>query len=224
MIKKWLFQQVNPYLEYNDHLIRIDPLELFRLEPKVTGSLILLEHAAHIEDVVDEGRRNGIPIAIFALLMPHDPRVRFFYVQGPITPLLERLAVEGCISEHAQVIKPKGSHRTRPLPDHHCRLYTWLQGAFLSAIAIPDHQDYANAMSLTDYAPFIEDSEEDPLIRRIERCDMLYATKDEAKDVDDDRYIFALHPAERLVAAAMGLGCGEYLLVKRNFCEYPNGK
>lgn len=155
--------------------------------------------------------------------MPKDPRVRFFYIQGSVTPLLERLASLNFISETARIFKPTKSHldgHDPTPPDHHCRLYIWLQEAFLASIAIPDHEDYVNAMALTDYAPFIKDSEADPAIRRLERCDMLYATKDEAKDLSDDRYVFALHEAERVVASHLGLGCGEYLLVKRNFCEY----
>lgn len=151
--------------------------------------------------------------------MPRDPRVRFFYVPGPITPLLERLASEMCVSETARLLQPSG-HLKDNAPDRHCQLYTWLQEAFLSAIAIPDHRDYANAMSLTDYAPFIRDSETDPAIRRLEKCDAIYATKDEVKELSDDRYVFALHEAERVIASLVGLGCGEYLLVKRNFCEY----
>lgn len=184
---------------------------------------MLLEQAAKIEDVEFKGPCDGIPISVFALVMPKDPCVRFFYIQGPITSLLERLASEACISRMVRMIKPKSrvGGREHATPDHHCRLYTWLQEAFLSALAIPDHQDYANAMSLTDYAPFIKDFEDDPALRRLERCDGLYATKDEAKNLEDDRYVFALEVAERTLASLIGLGCGEYLLIKRNFCKNP---
>lgn len=150
--------------------------------------------------------------------------MRFFYIQGPIAPLLERLTSETCIAETARVINPQKAthllHRTMKPPDHHCKMYTWMRESFLSSLAIPDHQDYANAMAMTDYAPFIRDCEgEDSAMRRVERCDILHATKDVGRDLSDDRYVFALHEAERVIAAAMGLGCGEYLLIKRNFCE-----
>ncbi|CZT15580.1 uncharacterized protein RCC_01431 [Ramularia collo-cygni] len=219
MIKQWLLDQLNPFLEKDDHLLRIEPLEVFQLEPRRTGSLILLEDAAHIEDAEHKGRSDGIPIAIFALLMPKDPRVRFFYIQGPITPLLNRLASELCISETARVIKPTPHlhDNVDATPDHHCRIYTWLQEAFLSAIAIPDHKDYANAVSMTDYAPFIKEGEDDLAMAKLQSCDVLYATKDEPTDLSDDRYVFALHKAERVLAAALGLRCGEYLLIKRHF-------
>lgn len=225
ILKEWLIKQLGPFLAQDSHYLRLEPLELSTLEPNTTGSLILLEDAAHIQDAEFKGRQNGIPIAIFALLMPGDPRVRFFYIQGPIAPLLERLASETCIAETARVVNPQKAthlHRTtNPKPrDHHCKLYTWLRESFLSALAIPDHQDYANAMAMTDYAPFIRDCEgEDSAMRRVERCDILHATKDVGRDLSDDRYVFALHEAERVIAAAMGLGCGEYLLIKRNFCE-----
>lgn len=54
-------------------------------------------------------------------------------------------------------------------------------------------------------------------MHRIEACEVLYNSRDDPRDLSDDRYIFKLHPAERELASQVQVSCAEYLLIKRNF-------
>ena len=66
---------------------------------------------------------------------------------------------------------------------------------------------------MTDFAPNIENP--DTAMRRIEACDALYNTRDEAQDLVDDRYLLKIPPAEREIASQVQVSCAEYLLIKR---------
>ncbi|KXT04377.1 hypothetical protein AC578_3586 [Pseudocercospora eumusae] len=214
-IKEWLFQTLDSRLYGYPDMLRMESQELNSLQLKTEGKLLLLEGATTLDSNGGSGRKDsgagisqsaaGAQIGIMGVFMPNDSKVRWFYCAVPYKYLLLHLA-----SQHLLTL----TKILEPGSKHHARLYTFLQTSFTKAIHIPEAPDYLNAISITDYAPEIEDP--DTALDRLLRMDSIQSAK-EYLDPSSDRYLLELEVAEREIAAVLGLRCAEYLLVKRTF-------
>ncbi|KAK4506910.1 hypothetical protein PRZ48_000643 [Zasmidium cellare] len=222
--KRWLLSQYNSAFYGGPEILRMEKQEVEKVKHWEEGTLLLLEHACWIE-----GQEGKVPVRIMALVMPKDPRVRFWYSAiASFKGLLLRLDEEG-------FIHPKRTFEPK-IDKHHRRLYVWMRDAFMEAMEVPHHPDYLNAITvrslppdpsnnlanaptqLTDYSPPI--AHPSTSLRAIESCEPLYtSTKDPPLDLSTDRYIHALAPPEREIASQVQLTCSAYLLVKRNFFQ-----
>lgn len=213
-IKDWLLQSFNNDVYAADGIVRIENQELHLLPVDRDGKakegwMLLAEDAALMETAFGDGKMD-MQITIIAVLVPRDPRVRWFYTLLPIAPLLQRLDDLQLIHLH-RAWNP-GSH-------HHKRFSAYIREEFTAAIAIPEAPDFLNAEQLTDCCPPM--LEPDTALQRLEQNEFLYfALRNPARsclDLSDDRYLLQLHPAEREVASLVNLKCAEYMLVKRDF-------
>lgn len=230
-IKIWLRSQYDCAVYGGPEILRMEHQELEKVKHMEEGTLLQLEHAAWIE-----GKEGKVPIRIFALLMPKDPRVRFWFsALASFKSLMIRLHDERKYIEVRTTLEPQhDSEHGRP--DHHCKIFTWLRDEFMTALKVPDHPEFIHAESvspipsipsrhittltttthkMTDYAPSIKDP--DTAVRRIESTEALYNTRDDGRDLFDDRYLLHLHPAERELASLAHVSCAEYLFIKRTF-------
>ncbi|EME89511.1 uncharacterized protein MYCFIDRAFT_193418 [Pseudocercospora fijiensis CIRAD86] len=140
------------------------------------------------------------------VFMPGDSKVRWYYSAVPYKYLLLHLTSKNLLTL-TKILEPGTTH--------HSRLYTFLQTSFSQATHIPEAPDYLNAISITDYAPEIQNPE--TALDRLLRMESVQSGK-EYRDGSEDRYLLDLEEAgEREIAAVLGLHCAEYLLIKRTF-------
>jgi hypothetical protein len=230
-------------------ILRMECLDLWKLEKGREGYVLLAQDACRVSFPVREGEtreafkvgtglgmkevrlnmygRKWLDATVFAVLTPKEGRwvgkgqgglksmfawekdVRFFWCVLPVSPVLRMLG-----DRNLAVVND-----FQPGTRKHKQLTTWLRESFLKAVAIPDSDDWKNAMLETDCCPTIIDP--DNALKRLQTNEFLYfAFKDPGsygKDLSDDRYRLKLHPAEREAASLANLKCAEYLLVKRVF-------
>ena len=197
--KEWLLHRLDVRKSGSPDFLRMETQELSELKNDTEGTLLLLEFAAWLNGTAKQ------PVSIMAILLPHDPRIRWFYTVASLTNLLNLLEKLNFISIRT-TFEP-GTH-------HHRQLFTFLSETFQRALHMPDHPNYRRAVAIKDYAPDIEN--EETALMRIESNEFLYFQK-EGRDVSDDRYLLRLHAAERELASKLHLQCSEYLLCKRLF-------
>lgn len=134
--KDWLLTQYNVREYLGPEVLRMEWQDLAEVKHGQEGKLVLLEQAAWVE-----GREGKVPVAILALVIPKDPRVRFYYsIFASFKGLLTTLDTNGFIQVKA-TIEPDNK-------PHHGRLYVWMREEFLKAIKIPEHPDYLHAESV----------------------------------------------------------------------------
>ncbi|KAH9834679.1 hypothetical protein Tdes44962_MAKER08636 [Teratosphaeria destructans] len=170
--------------------------------PTTASTLILLDAAAF------QNGDPGKPVAIFALLIKDDSKIRWFYEFAPKDMLhdrLEALKQFQCIPRDWLALEPKTLE--------HKRLFVWLSTAFTSASRIPDHPDWAAAQLITDYCVDILD--EADAERRLDRDPDLHDQS--SLDLSTDRYVGRLPLAERSLCSTIGIKPSAYLLLKRRF-------
>lgn len=138
--KRWLLSQYDSNAWGGPEILRLETQEVEKVKHWEEGTLLLLEHACWIE-----GRKGRVPVRIMALVMPKDPRVRFWYSIASFKGLLLRLDEEGFI-QPKKTFEPKGSR-------HHRRLFVWMRDAFMDTLKVPDHPDYLNAMAVSPSTP-----------------------------------------------------------------------
>jgi hypothetical protein len=146
-LKRWLCAQFDRQLDGCEDLLRMESLELDQMQPRVEGTLLLLEGIAHLDVAGSAGRGESavrIEVGIFGLFMPRDDRVRWFYSVIPYSTILAQLGQGGMISIQRSW-EPGGKA--------HGRLYTFVREYFPNALNFPHHPDYINAQSITDWAP-----------------------------------------------------------------------
>lgn len=167
------------------------------------ATLVLLEDSATLEG------QPHFPVAIFALFMPHDERIRWFYSLTSPKFILIDLHVKRAISITRQLL-PNTNRR-------HAAVYIFLTEHFTCAIRIPDSPDWATASQITDYAPSIASPES--ALARITGLERLYTNHAAHRDLSSERYLMHFHPAEIELASAVQLTCSEYLSIKRFFFQ-----
>ncbi|EME49712.1 hypothetical protein DOTSEDRAFT_76930 [Dothistroma septosporum NZE10] len=232
-VKGWLETNLGSNIDTALQIVRMEKQNLHLIaDPGASGTLILLDHAAYMP--IGDG---STPVSIMALLIPQDKYIRFFYSILPFTPLLHTLGDtldndgQPFISfKRAVGAYTESTHSVSDGPDRHCRLFFLIRETFERALRVPEHPDFINAESLTDYAPEISDP--DTALHRLEsdqfllkeypssldKIDLEQRTKDGVEiTASDDRYVELLHPAERELAFQMELKASAYLLIKRNF-------
>lgn len=144
--KDWFLSQYDSGVYGGPEILRMECQETEKVNHWEGGHLLLLEHGAWIE-----GRQGRVPVRIMALLMPNDPRVRFWYsALASFKGLLATFEEQEYI-ELKTTLEPHGdsSHRVGGRPDSHCRLFVWLRDAFMEALKVPDHPDYLHAISVS---------------------------------------------------------------------------
>jgi hypothetical protein len=194
-IRTWLQYHLGPHPDLS---LRLDDQALDRVWPEQLGQLVLLEGAATLEGKADQ------PISVFAIFVPKDERVRWFWTLKSPTSLLEELDYEELIGKPACV--PTSSPR-------HGGLYTFLTTAFHAATTFPHAPDYLAAVKLLDLCPSIQDPA--TACSRIEADTNLFFNGEGGADLSDDRYLLHVEPAERELISVVDMGCAEYLLHKR---------
>ncbi|QIX01907.1 hypothetical protein AMS68_007424 [Peltaster fructicola] len=179
--------------------IRLEHQALHNIPPKTSGTLYLLEGAAHLQDKAEW------PVSIWALKLPRDNHIRWFWATSSTSNMLQYLDTQTLISRPRCVKQAQAEHR---------RLFTTLKMLFEHFTHIPDSPDFKRAEQMTDWCVDIEDSE--TACQRLERQPYLYQIhKGTARDMSDDRYLLELEPAERQVASILDLTASKYLLIKR---------
>ena len=128
-----------------------------------------------------------------------------------LKPWLDELADTGCITEIVASFKPRTVK--------HDRLFIFLRQTFEDAMNIPHHPDYLRCEQMTDWSAPIMNPQD--ALQRLEKHEQYYTHRKAAKgpelDLEDDRYLVDLHPAERIIAADVKIRCSKYLLIKRQF-------
>lgn len=173
--------------------------------------------------------------SVFAVIVPGDDNIRWFYNPFTVGPLLTKIfhatpepsanpdsppAFQGSLILHHTSFSHSG-----PTAKHHQRFLTFAREMFTAATTFPDSPDWKNAVLIGDYCPPIRDPAE--ARGKLERCEFLHfaRSKQEAGlvvgemglEISDDRYLERLHEVERGVAAMVGMKCAEYLFIKRVF-------
>jgi len=196
-------------------LLRIENIDLNLIASHTKGNLFFLEGAATLEGL------PYAPVSIFALQIPRHKHVRYFWT--PLSPslLLSDLASHELIGTplvRAEQFEPITSPTGAALPPYHHTLYTIIAQCFGDLMRYPDSEAYIKATKISDVCPSILDPA--TAHQRIDAIDDLHSshnTRDNGKDLGDDRYVLELHPAERELASLLYLSCAEYLLIKRNY-------
>lgn len=138
--KRWLLSQYNSNVYGGPEILRMETQEVEKVKHWEEGTVLLLENACWIQ-----GSEGKVPARIMALVMPKDPRVRFWYSSiATFTELLIRLDRERFI-ELKKTLEPN-------VNKHHHRIYVWLRDAFMDTLKVPHHEDYLNAMTVS-YTP-----------------------------------------------------------------------
>jgi hypothetical protein len=195
--------------------LRIDDVELNLIAPNTKGNIFFLEGAATFEG------NERTQVSIFALQSPKEKHVRYLWTALSPSLLLTDLAIHDLIGPpivSQNQFKPTFSPTGATLPPYHHTLYTIIVQCFESATKYPDSPEMIKATQISDVCPSILDPA--TAHRRINAADELYASNDpnfSGKELNDDRYIHDLHPAERELASLFEVGCAEYLLIKRTY-------
>ncbi|KAK0307945.1 hypothetical protein LTR91_005753 [Friedmanniomyces endolithicus] len=203
IIKKWLYLCCAERLVSGN--IRMEAQDLHLLDRTKAAHLVLLENAAHL----DNDPRQ--PLAILALLVKSDPKIRWFYTPQHPGKLLRFLTSEACLANSGISLHP---HSTK-----HTALYIFLRQAFTAALEILQHPDFLLAETLTDYSPSIA-SPSTALTRLTETLSALTHSAihlTPSTPPPQDRYSPVLPLPEHHLAAAISLPSSAYLLLKRRF-------
>ncbi|KAK0883306.1 hypothetical protein LTR87_002814 [Friedmanniomyces endolithicus] len=206
VIKKWLYLCSAERIVSGN--IRMEAQDLHLLDRTKPAHLVLLENAAHL----DSDPRK--PLAILALLVKSDTKIRWFYSPQHPAKLLRFLTSEACLADSGISLQP---HSPK-----HTTLYIFLRQAFTDALEIPQHSDFLLAETLTDYSPSIA-SPSTALPRLAEILSTLThsaLTLTPTSPPPGDRYspLLPLPPLpEQHLASALSLPSSAYLLLKRRF-------
>ncbi|KAK3673963.1 hypothetical protein LTR78_006165 [Recurvomyces mirabilis] len=187
-------------------LLRLDTQELHLLDPSQPAHMVLLVDAVH----VDGNPRK--PVSLAAIISKNDSHIRWFYTILSASAFLRKLEAFSCMQSRPKALEA----HTQP----HGSLYVLLREAFLKAVEHAHHPDHLAAHALTDYSPSISDP--DTALARLEGSKDLYFShngKSEHLDLEHDRYLLAIEPAERFIASDLKLPCSAYLLLKRRFFQ-----
>ena len=202
LLKQWTFQKFGQAALHIPNILRNEHLELETLRPGQGGTLVWLEGAAHLS-----GDR-AVPVSIIAVFVPRDPKVRWCWSVQDVSSALRWLEDRRYIQLAKALAPGTPSHK---------RFFTFQRGAFEDVIQLPEYADYQTAMKITDYAVDVIDEHPDgTALQRLNQNDLLYYSK-EGKDLEHDRYLLHLHPAERELASISDISCAEYLMIKRLF-------
>jgi hypothetical protein len=195
--------------------LRIDDVELNLIAPNTKGNIFFLEGAATFEG------NECTQVSIFALQSPKEKHVRYLWTALSPSLLLTDLAIHDLIGPpivSQNQFKPTFSPTGATLPPYHHTLYTIIVQCFEGATKYPDSPEMIKATQISDVCPSILDPA--TAHRRINAADELYSSNDpnfSGKELNDDRYIHDLHPAERELASLLEVGCAEYLFIKRTY-------
>ncbi|KAK0892170.1 hypothetical protein LTR91_012064 [Friedmanniomyces endolithicus] len=203
VIKKWLYLCSAERIVSGN--IRVEAQDLHLLDRTKPAHLVLLENAAHLDSDPPK------PLAILALLVKSDSKIRWFYTPQHPAKLLRFLSSEACLADSGISLHP---HSTK-----HTTLYIFLRQAFTNALEIPQHPDFLFAETLTDYSPSIS-SPSTALTRLSETLSSLThsaLTLTPSTPPPQDRYSPLLPLPEQHLAAALSLPSSAYLLLKRRF-------
>jgi len=196
-IRTWLEESIDE----DDHdTLRMDDQALDMVPPRQQGQLVLLEDAAALGGWAEH------PTSIFAIFIPKDDRIRWFWCLFSPSSLLIELTGQNLIGP------PTAVSATSP---KHGALYTFLITGFTTATTYPNSPDFIAASKLLDLCPPIRDP--DTAHRRIEADVYLWFNGKTGADISDDRYILHLEPAERELVSLLDMGCARYILYKKTF-------
>jgi hypothetical protein len=213
-------QYIREWLQSNSPVapqisIRIEDQELNLIGPHTKGILMLFEQAATLEGDAQ------FPISVFALYIPGDRYMRYFWCLLSPSSLLAELTKRKLIGPAVEIPyfdkTPNRSKTGAVLPSRHHMLLTYLAQSFAAATTFPHSPAYLTAYQISDVCPSIlkPATAHDRIV-----CEPdLHRSNDTTggKDLADDRYLEEVHLAERTLVSILHAGCAEYLLIKRQY-------